>query len=453
MFARMPFLSLLSSLGLLLLLPGLSSAQTPSAPTPAAAPGAPSTLRVSLKQAVQLALKQNPEHALSVLAAQQTARDSQISRAALLPQVEAGASMGLHQYNLQNVEKQPAPTPAGPFQFFEAGAYFNQSVLNLPLIRSYQISRENTVEAGANEKTSRENVAALVVAQYLLVLRANASLEAAQARVDLAQRLFNQASDLQKNGVAVNIDVVRAKVQLQIERQNQIRAASESRTTRYRLAEILDLPRDVVPDPTDALDFFELPAYDPAVCIDAAFQVRPEMKAIASQTRSAQLARKAATEQRLPQIEFDGFWAYQGVHPNDVIPAYLYEGTLRIPLFVGGRIQAEIARQKIVQQEVDENRKALEARIVREVKTAIDELESSRTAVDVARSAKSLAEEEVAQAQRRFQAGVTTNVEVITAQNTFSQATDNLVEALYVFNQSRANLAHAMGEIESTYTR
>jgi len=251
----------------------------------------------------------------------------------------------------------------------------------------------------------------------------------------------------------LSIDVVRANVQLQIERQALIRADTDTRTTRYRLAELLDLPREQEPQVADHFEFFDLPTFDRDASITRALSVRPEMKAIAAETRIAELSRKSASEERLPQLEFAGFWSYQGEHFNDSIPSYSYAASLSVPLFVGGRIHAEIERQKLVEQQVDENRKALEARIVREVKTAIDELESARTAVDVANAALELANEEVAQAQRRFQAGVTTNVEVIEAQTALAVASDNQVEALYVFNQSRANLAHAMGEIENTYTR
>ena len=124
-----------------------------------------------------------------------------------------------------------------------------------------------------------------------------------------------------------------------------------------------------------------------------------------------------------------------------------------MPLFVGGRIRAEVQRDKVVSQQVDESRKQLEARIIQEVKSAADELDAARTAVEVANLALKLANEEVAQAQRRFQAGITTNIEVITAQTSLAQANDNQIEALYNFNQSRANLARAMGEIENTYSK
>jgi outer membrane protein len=64
-----------------------------------------------------------------------------------------------------------------------------------------------------------------------------------------------------------------------------------------------------------------------------------------------------------------------------------------------------------------------------------------------------LAQEEVAQAERRFAAGVTTNIEVITAQDNLARANDNQIDALYRFNISRAALARATGDIESTYSK
>ena len=161
----------------------------------------------------------------------------------------------------------------------------------------------------------------------------------------------------------------------------------------------------------------------------------------------------SAREQRLPQLGFSGFWYYQGQHFNDGIPAYTYAASLDFPLFTGGRIRAEAANAKLEEQHVDQTRLALEARIVREVKSAFDELSAARNSVEGANLGLKLAREEVAQAERRFAAGGTTNVEVITAQDALARASDNQISALFRFNLSRASLAHATGEIESMYSK
>src|SRR4249919_1396885 len=79
----------------------------------------PQKLSLTLRQAVLLALKQNPQQIIALLQVQQSGRDSQIARAPLFPQVDLYATAGVSQYNFQSVERLPAPKPAGPYQYFE----------------------------------------------------------------------------------------------------------------------------------------------------------------------------------------------------------------------------------------------------------------------------------------------------------------------------------------------
>jgi outer membrane protein len=418
---------------------------------PPAAPPAP--LQLTLKQSVQLALKQNPQRLIAQILVQESDRNSQIARSALLPQANVVAAGSVNQYNFQSIERAPVRSPAGPFQVIEAGPAFSQTILDFPKIRAYQIGREGTRQARADEQTAREIVVNAVVDQYILILRALATRDAAKSRVALAQRLYEQATELQKTGIGLNIDTVRANVELQNERQNLIDAETLTHTTRYGLAALLDLPRDQDLEVADHLDFFDLPALDKRTLLDQALTSRPEIRSLNSQQRIAKLTTDAAGEQRLPQLDFSGFWYYQGSRFNNGIPAYTYAISLEFPIFTGGRIRAEEARAKLEEQHVAENRRQLEAQIVDEVKSALDELTAARNSVDVANLGLQLAQEEVAQAQRRFAAGVTTNVEVITAQDELARANDNQIAALYQFNLSRAALARATGEIEAMYSK
>src|SRR6202050_895294 len=422
------------------------AAQQPSA-------DATGSLQLTLKEAVQLALKQNPQRIIAQLLVSESDRSSQIARSALLPQANVAASGAVNQYNVQSIERAPKRADLGPYQIINAGPAFSQTILDFPKIRAYQIGREGTHQARADEQTAREVVVSAVVDQYLLILRALATRDAAKSRVALAQRLYEQAAELQKTGIGLNIDTVRANVELQNERQNLIDAETLTHTTRYGLAALLDLPRDQDLEVADHLDFFDLPALDKRTLLDQALTSRPEIHSFNSQQRIAKLTTDAAGEQRLPQLDFSGFWYYQGSRFNNGIPAYTYELSLQFPLFTGGRIRAEEARAKLEEQHVAETRRQLEAQIVNEVKSSLDELTAARNSVDVANLGLKLAQEEVAQAQRRFAAGVTTNVEVITAQDALARASDNQIGALYQFNLSRASLARSTGEIEAMYTK
>ena len=428
--------------------------QSPAGNSPSASTASTgdTALQLTLKQAVQLGLKQNPQRVISQILVSESQRNMQISRSALLPQAAVKADAALSQYNLQSVEAGPR-VGAGPYQIIEAGPSFSQTVLSLPQIRGYQIGQEGIRGARADEQTERETVVSAVVSQYLLVLRAIANRDAVRSRVALAQRLFDQADELQRTGIGLNIDSVRANVELQNEKQNLIDAETQTRTTKYSLAELLNLSREQELDVTDHLDFYDLPSLQRDALIDQALAQRPEVRSLNSERRVAKLTTDANREQRLPQLGFSGFWYYQGRHVNDGIPGYTYELSLDFPIFTGGRIRAEEARAKLEEDRVEQNRHALEARIVKEVKTAFDELTAARAAVDVANLGFKLAQDEVAQAQRRFAAGVTTNVEVITAQDALARASDSQIDALFRFNLSRADLAHATGEIESMYAK
>jgi outer membrane protein TolC len=73
--------------------------------------------------------------------------------------------------------------------------------------------------------------------------------------------------------------------------------------------------------------------------------------------------------------------------------------------------------------------------------------------VTVANLGVDLAKQEVVQARDRFQAGVANNIEVITAQDELARASDNQIAALYRYNQSRADLAHSVGQMEAVYAK
>src|SRR5580698_7366939 len=297
--------------------PLVSSAQQ----QPAAAP---TPLQLTLKQTVQLALKQNPQRVIAQLLVSESDRNSQIARSALLPHAGIAASGSLNQYNVQSIERAAKPAHLGPYQIINAGPTFSQTLLDFQKIRAYQIGREGTHQARADEQTTREIVVNAVVDQYLQILRALATRDAANARVALAQRLYEQAAELQKTGIGLNIDTVRANVELQNERQNLIDAETLTHTTKYGLASLLDLPRDQDLEVADRLDFYDVPALDRQALLDQALTSRPEIRSLNSQQRIARLTTDAAGEQRLPSLDFSGFWFYQGSRFNNGIPAYTY---------------------------------------------------------------------------------------------------------------------------------
>jgi outer membrane protein len=84
-----------------------------------------------------------------------------------------------------------------------------------------------------------------------------------------------------------------------------------------------------------------------------------------------------------------------------------------------------------------------------DVRVAIDSLHSANAQVKAAEEGLSLSEMEVAQAERRYKAGVSNSVEVTDAQTRLARARDNRINALYNYNLARIDLGTATGTIQS----
>jgi outer membrane protein len=413
------------------------------------------TTRLTLRDAVQMALKQNPQVQIAALAAAQRRQSEAIARAGLLPEVSFQAFEREQRSNAEALFGRPfpgIPQHIGPFQNFQAGPYFSVP-LDLTLWRRWQASKDNVRVAGAQEQTVREQYASLVVSQYLGSLRASADVKAAQSRVDLAQALFNQAEDLQKAGAGTGIDTLRANVELQNETQNLITAQTNLQTSLFGLGRLLNVPPGQPIELGDAVSFFQTPPIEVDRSLEAAYTNRPEMQALRHQAQALENEKQAVYSQRLPALRFEGYWTYLGLTPASVIPTYLYQGSVRVPLFTGGRIGAEVARAELEQKRIAQQEQDQRNAIALEVKTAIAQLEAARHEVDVASLAVKLANEEVGQARDRFQAGVANNIEIVQAQTALARANDNQIVALYRYNQARADLARATGQMQNLYAK
>ena len=442
------------------LLATTTTARAQSAPKPqtlpAARPG--EALRLTLDQAVALAIKQNPTAQIAILTAAESEQDKNIARADLLPQVSAHISDEAQKVNLRaefgGVPAFPGlPKTLGPFQLFSAGPSVSAPVFDLTLWQRYQAARNTASASKANSLSTREQVILLVVSQYIGTLRAVANVEASQSRVELAQALYDQAADLQKEGVGTGIDTLRANVELQNEKQRLLEAENDRETSLYGLSRLLNLdPRQKVAL-ADSLSFFETPQPDVEGSIEEALGNRQEWKALASQIKAAADQKKAAQALRLPNVRFDGEFSYVGTSGNTTLPTYTYEGSVNLPLFTGGRIHAQVVSADLEIRKLQEQRADVRNQIALEVKTALLNLDSARNEVQVANLGVQLSKEEVDQARDRFKAGVANNIEVIQAQDSLSRANDNQIAALYRFNQARADLARSVGQMEKVYAK
>jgi hypothetical protein len=115
-------------------------------------------------------------------------------------------------------------------------------------------------------------------------------------------------------------------------------------------------------------------------------------------------------------------------------------GTLNIPIWQGGKSEANIAQAQAVlaqrQAELEDTRGQIEA----SVRSAYLDLEAASGQVEVARKNLQVAQETLEMTRARMEAGVINTVEVVQAQQTLSSAQLDLINSVFAHNLAKLSL-------------
>jgi outer membrane protein len=265
--------------------------------------------------------------------------------------------------------------------------------------------------------------------------------------VELSEALLAQARRVQTAGTGTGIEVTRAEVQLANDRQRLIRAENDRTRATLQLLKSMGLHLDSSIEFTDKLVYKPIDPASSETLLEQARKARFELKTQQEREEAARLSHSAVRSERLPSI---GATADYGALGNDVVSSratYTLGVSLRVPVFDGGN-RAARREESFSQYKQEQIRtKDVGQQIELQVRTALESLRSASAEVDAAREGLSLAENELAQARRRYDAGVATSVEVTDAQTRLQRARDNQVIALYDYNVARLDLATATGTI------
>lgn len=277
----------------------------------------------------------------------------------------------------------------------------------------------------------------------------------AQAGVDVAVRTLASADENLRvararvaAGVSPRFDEVQAEVSQANARQALIRGRNAVALAQHALNAVMGLPLDTVLQPRETMVI--VPARgEVAAMIRRALENRPELAEHRARLAAAIAAIDIARSGGRPALILSGGPNYGnttgGAGSSVATTGWSVTLSATVPLFDGG-----VTTQRIREAEARvEQLRAAEAQLRQGV-----ELDVRRTMLTFASAAEELvaADKIVEQAQEgqrianvRFAAGVSTNLEVITAQAALSQAEANRIQALFNINVARAQLERATG--------
>ncbi|MCM3900865.1 MAG: TolC family protein [Pyrinomonadaceae bacterium] len=411
---------------------------------------------LSFEQAIQLAIENNLGTLLARERRNEARGNKQQSLAPLLPNVSGVTYQASLTENLAALGFQPGAIPGfnstfvGPFRNFDARVLLTQTIFDLSAIRNFQAGRAGVRVAELQEGLAREQVASGTGLIYLEALRADASVVAAQANVELAQTLTKLAQDQRNAGIATGVDVIRAQTRLAEQQVGLARAQTTSDRARLNLQRVVGLPLGSSLTLTEQLRFTEepLPAVETAVA--QAGQNRREVQVAEEQIKASQLQRKAVRAEYLPSVELVGDYGVSGITPtNSSLPTRSVAVQVNVPIFNGGLTRGKVTAAASRERQTELELSNVRGQVEEDVRLALTTLRTTAVQVRAADESVVLALRELEMARDRFQAGVADNIEVVTAQTSLASARDAQVTALSQHNAARLNLAAALGRAET----
>ena len=411
------------------------------------------TLSLSMKQAVELAL--SPAGSARVQLAheliQQSSTRAAQARATLLPNGDAAFTTQNFTRNLKafgvTVPIPGFPEVVGPITTYDWRATVTQTVFDFAAIKRLQAAHAGIDLAKAEEDAARNAVSDQVARAYLALIRAEDGIIAAKANLDLAASLLKLASSLKEAGTGTGIEVTRAQVQSANEQQRLLVSQNERDRAEIALLRTMGLAMSVHIRPSDILRYAPAEAIDTADAIRAARETRADWRVQQRREAILRISYDAVKWERLPSVV--GFADAGGIGIEPLDPRFTRTAGLavRLPIFDGGRRDARRAESQSQLRQEQIRGRDLVRQIDAEVRLALESLQSSDGQVQVAEQGLQLATNELAQARRRYEAGVGTSIEVTDAQTRLSRARDNRTAAFFMHNLAKVELASAMGVI------
>ena len=422
----------------------------------------PGDLPLSLDDAIDRGLKHNL-HVLLAAETQQSVRGQILGvYFALLPNMRATAYTNTIELNLAALGFKPSSLAAFGFapgtvheivkvDTTSAQLSADQVLFSLPDFYLYAAARKADNVVAMNLLNARGGTVYAVGTQYLAALADQAQIANAEALLTADQEVLRQAALAHDAGVGTNLDVLRARVQLQNEQQALVRAQNTFAKDKIALNRLIGLPADQELTLTDAVPYAELAGVSLDQALTLAYQRRKDLLGLEAQLDVTQRAQKAVKYQRLPSLSFNGDYGVLGVTHGNYHGVFTAQGTLKIPLFEEGRFRGEsevaAAQQISLQRQIE----SLKVTIDAQIRASRMDVETSAELVKVARSNVDLATQALSDTRDRFSAGVADNLPVVEAQAALADAQSRLIATEFQFNQAKLTLALNTGVEESQY--
>lgn len=422
-------------------------------PVRAAAAGENGNL--TLPEAVEIALKNNPAAIKSVEDISGAKFTEQSAKSGYLPNLSTNYSataMADTIYEIQNGRK---------VQVASDTQYGWSVTLVQPLFTGFAVSSRHEIAKIGIEVSEKEkdqiflDITRGVKSAYYRLLLTDKILLTAQEAVTTLDSHKKDAQRFYDHGIIRQNDLLRAKVALSDAMQQRERAGADVDTARAELNRWLarDINADTRIEPIETISRIHenLPTL-----LESGLKERPQLQAMALVKKTIEQAITLEKSGFYPTVSLVGSYWQNGDSPaadnNDYMNDHNASVTLQAnwTLFDGFKTRSDVGKTVSAKRSYDQSIRQAEDQVRVEIKRAWLNLGVAQHNVKTSKMTLSQAVENMRITQLAYQQEAATSTEVLDAQTDLTGARNNFYQSLYGYLDALAALEHAVGhKIES----
>jgi outer membrane protein TolC len=439
--------------------PTFAQVQTSTADAQAAtstpSTGAPVT--ITLQDAIQRARSNDPQYR-SAMTDLGLAREGRVqARSGLLPNVNYNSSFIYTQGTGPLPVNCAASTLGCPTSKFIANngvhEYISQAdvhqALSLTNFADYRRSAAALAQARAKAEIAARGLVVTVTQSYYGLVVAQRKYSTAQRAAAEASHFLDISQKLENGGEVAHADVIKARIHSQQQQRDLQEAQLDMERSRLDLAVLLfpDFNQDFT-----VVDDLQTPEPLPtfAEVETAGKKNNPELRAALAGFEVSNHEVTAAWGGLLPALSVDYFygidsnkfsWRSDGVRNV----GYSTVATLQIPIFSWGSDRSKLKQAELRRDQAHVELTHAQRQLLSHLRQFYNEAETSRSEMESLASSAEMAAESMRLTTLRYQAGESTVLEVVDAQNTLTQARNAYDDGQSRFRLAVANLQTLTG--------
>jgi len=321
--------------------------------------------------------------------------------------------------------------------------------VSLTVLADYSRSSAALAQSRAKAEIAARGLVVTVTQAYYGLVVAQRKYATAQRAASEAQRFLKISQQLQNGGEVARADVVKASIQAQQQGRDLQEAQVQMQHSRLDLAVLLFPDFNENFTVVDDLQTPEpLPGFSEVEVLGK--KNNPELKAALATLAVANRQVTGAWGGLLPNLSIDYFYGIDANHfatRTDGVRnlGYSAVATLQIPVFSWGSDRSKLKQAELRRDQAGIELSHEQRQLVSHLRQFYEEANTARTELDSLASSAEMAAESLRLTNLRYQAGESTVLEIVDAQNTLTQARNAYDDGQVRYRVAVANLQTLTG--------